>query len=136
MSAERISDPQALLAASGYLHDVRIDKIDFAIEEKIVTLNINDLNASFTESSRYLGCRPSKLIFMGVDAFLLDVELSEGIRIAKASIAKGSRTNLLLAIDLNLGGGDMTRGRQSLKIDFASLLLAVIKGDEIDQTRR
>jgi hypothetical protein len=121
MIPRQISDPVDFFATFS-LHDVEIGRIECDIDEEKVTLFVDDFNANYAETPEYEGCRPCALLFQGVAKILIDVETYEGIRISHAAVVQAPPL-LRLELDLNLGGGELTRGRHSVVITFKSLHL-------------
>ena len=119
MSLQPIHDPPAFLAEFHGLHDVCVDRIEFDADKDILTLVLEDLHAIATGVSKHENARPCALVFYGAMSVMIDVETSEGIRIGDVAVEKKG-TGLQLRVDLNLGGGDLTRGRGSITATFAS----------------
>jgi hypothetical protein len=122
MSAKQIHSPAEFLADLGSLHDVEVNSLEFDQLDQTLVLKTPDINANFTETPEYKGCRPCALIFQGVRALTLDVETHEAIRISRATVIR-SEAALRLEVDLNLGGGALTGGRRSIAVAFDSLHL-------------
>ncbi len=119
MNIERVLNPSSFLYSLGGLHDVRISHFQFEVKTRKLVFVVEDLNANFTDLPEYAGSRHCKLIFSQVETFLLDVETFEGVRIADATISEDG-SKLRLEVDLNLGGGELTKGR-SISATFMQL---------------
>lgn len=120
MSLQPVHDPTAFLVEFQGLHDVCVDRIEFDAFKDILTLFLEDLHAIATGVSKHKNARPCALVFHGATSVLIDVETSEGIRIGDVTVEEKG-TGFRFKVDLNLGGGDLTRGRGSITAAFASL---------------
>lgn len=120
MRGEAIQDPGAFAQSLGRFHDVEINGIEIDTSEKVLRLKVDDLNANFTETSEYEGCRRCSLVFLGVREFGFDIDNREGIRITDAFVTRKGR-EFTLVLDLNLGGGSATEGRGSIRVGFKEM---------------
>lgn len=120
MTESVVQDPIGFLAELGELHDVRIERIEYDTERRSLTLVVDDLNWNSEGLPEYPGPRPCAVVMDDVRALAIDVEDTEGVRIASAVVvAEAGRFRL--EIDLNLGGGDATRGRRSIVATFVEM---------------
>ncbi|MDO9413625.1 MAG: hypothetical protein Q7T81_13730 [Pseudolabrys sp.] len=120
MASEAIGDLKQFFSSLGGLHDVRIDSISIDVDRQTLEFATYNINAAFTNPGDP-DCRPATLIFEGVNSFFMDVDMeNEGIRITDVAFVAGAAVQRL-EIDLNEGGGKMSRGRRSLIINFKSL---------------
>ncbi len=123
MTDQIIDDPISFFSRLGGLHDARIDKITIDVDEERVELAVNDLNANFVVTPGYSAdSKPVNLIFHEVISFYLDVETYEGIRVSDIAVVKDD-SGWNVGIDLNLGGGEQSKGRRSVMVKFKSLVL-------------
>lgn len=121
MSAEAIEDPIEFFASLGNLHDVRVNSLTLDIDEQILYLVVDDLYWNFEGSPEYPGERPCALVFLGVTAVGLDVDIDEGLRISDLRVIENttSAKPFRLEVDLNIGGVSMAG--KSIVASFASV---------------
>jgi hypothetical protein len=90
------------------------------VEDRMLKITLTDLYGNFEGLPEYQGCRSATLVFNGVTGLTMDVELDEGVRISALEIVP-ELPDLKLEIDLNIGGGSISRGRRSVTAIFRSL---------------
>ncbi|MGE3934820.1 MAG: hypothetical protein AB7F67_16290 [Rhodospirillaceae bacterium] len=128
MTESVIQDPVGFLAELGELHDVRIERIAYDSERLSLTLVVNDLNWGLEGFPEYDGPRPCAVVLDSVRVLAIDVEDTEGVRIASAVVvAQAGRFRL--EIDLNLGGGDATGGQRSIAATFGQMRIRDLAPD-------
>jgi hypothetical protein len=118
----RIEDPTAFFASFG-LHDVRIASLHIDVDGEALRIAVDDLYWNLEGMDEYPGEFPCILLFSGVDALRVDVELWDGIRISDHEIAPSMLKPdcLRLDLDLNIGGGESSKGRRSIGFTFRAL---------------
>lgn len=126
MPEKLIEHPRKFLADYS-LHDVRVDHLAFDIEGERLVMTLEDLHVNFrnptlSDFPRFSEERRCQLIFEGVQSFLCDVSTQEGVRISSVR-SEATSSEFRIEFDLNLGGGEMTKGRNSLVFVFSRLLL-------------
>ncbi len=118
-----IDDPISFFSSLGGLHDARIDKLIINVDAETLELSLNDLNANFVVTPGFdENTKPGNLIFEGVTALYMDVDMYEGIRITDVEVTTDSK-KLLAKIDLNLGGGNQSKGLGSITVKFDTLTI-------------
>jgi hypothetical protein len=121
MDAETIEDPIEFFATLGNLHNAGIDSVTIDIEAQILYLFIDDLYANLEGRPDYPGERPCALVFLNASAFRIDVDMSDGLRIAELRVVEnaGAQNPFTLEIDLNIGG--VSGKGKSISAGFAAL---------------
>ena len=115
MAAEKIDKPEDFINSFSF-HDVSCDRINIDFDSQTAKLVTPDMNWNYEGRYGYVK-RPCSLIFGGTTAYFIDVIDLEGVRIAdiRANLMGDS---ILANIDLNLGGGSSSRGRDHGSISF------------------
>jgi len=115
MAAEKIDKPEDFINSFSF-HDVSCDRINIDFNGQTAKLVTPDMNWNYEGRYGYVK-RPCSLIFGGTTAYFIDVIDLEGVRIA--DIRANLMGNSILAnIDLNLGGGSSSQGRDHGSISF------------------
>lgn len=118
MSSEPIDDPIEFLATLGGLQDAGIDSVTLDVADQVLYLFIDDLYANLEGRSDYPGERPCALVFLNVSGFRMDVDASDGLRIAELRVSE-TAMGQTLEVDLNIGG---VRGQpKSITAGFSTL---------------
>lgn len=120
MAHEEIHDPAQFFHRLDGLHDARIETIDFDASARTLTLIVSDSQSNINSFPQYAGKRAAAFEFHHVQCFTADIEAKEGIRIGDVGVST-ENPNIRIEIDLNLGGGDLTRGRASITVIFQKL---------------
>ncbi|WP_374314505.1 hypothetical protein [Dongia sp.] len=120
LGPESIEDPVDFFATLGYLHGAAIDALTVQVLDQVATIFVDDIYAALEGQADYPGARPCALSFFGVSNFSLDVDISDGARIAALRAIESAKgvTLYSLEIDLNIGGA--SRGK-SLALGFSAL---------------
>src|SRR6185295_15475962 len=86
---------------------------------------VDDLYWALDGEPEYPGARPCILVFSNTDDLYIDVEISEGIRITHHAMTpvQSKPGFLRMELDLNIGGGEASRGRRSIAFSFQSLTI-------------
>jgi hypothetical protein len=100
---EPVANPSTFFHALGGLHDAYIESLAIDVDQRILTLTIDDLNKSFEETPEYPGRRRCLLQFAGLEECTLSVALAEGVRIGQLSVTGETRKHRL-QVSLSLGG--------------------------------
>ena len=115
METEKIDRPEDFINSFSF-HDVSCDRINIDFNGQTAKLVTPDMNWNYEGRYGYVK-RPCSLIFGGTTAYFIDVIDLEGVRIA--DIRANLMGNSILAnIDLNLGGGSSSQGRDHGSISF------------------
>ena len=123
MASRCIDDPIAFTTDLGGLHDVEIDKAVIDIEKRTLELSTEDIYANFAELPGHRIVR-AQLVFCGIGALHLDMELTNGVIISEAKIT-ARRPGSALEVALRAGYGS---GSPNLTAIFESLHLVHDEG--------
>jgi hypothetical protein len=108
MSRSVIEDPARFLHERGELHDTWIEQIDLRLEDRAVSLRLDDIKANFRNPPHldypdYWQERPAALLFEQVGELSLGLSIYQGAIIGGMSIT-GAKGAFRMEIDLNQGG--------------------------------
>ena len=118
MSAEEIEDPIEFLASLGGLQNAAIESVTLDVADQVLYLFIDDLYANLEGRPDYPGERPCALVFLNVGGFRMDVDASDGLRIAELRVNE-TAAGYTLEVDLNIGG---VAGRaRNISANFSTL---------------
>ncbi|RUU14323.1 hypothetical protein EOD23_01390 [Mesorhizobium sp. USDA-HM6] len=123
MATEKIDKPEDFINSFSF-HDVILDSINIDFDSQTAKLITPDMNWNYEGTYGYVK-RPCALIFGGTTAYFIDVIDLEGVIIgsASANIRGGS---ILANINLNLGGGSSSWGRDRSSISFMFKTLEIV----------
>ncbi|QPC94178.1 hypothetical protein [Mesorhizobium sp. INR15] len=122
MATEKIDKPEDFINSFSF-HDVSLDGITIDFDSQTATLITPDMNWNYEGDQGYVK-RPCRLIFGGTTAYFIDVVDLEGVRIGDIS-ANIIDEFILVNINLNLGGGSSSWGRDRGSISFMFKTLEV-----------
>lgn len=75
---ESVVDPVSIFRDLGSLHDSQIDSVTWDAATRSITLNVDDLNASFDGLPEYLGKRQALIVFSEVENVSLNCDSLRG----------------------------------------------------------
>lgn len=103
---EEIDDPIGFFGELGHLNGAGIESVSLDVAEQILYLVVDDLYANLDGQPNYPGERPCALVFFNVSNVRLDVDASDGLRIAELRVIENAAAQnpFTLEIDLNIGG--------------------------------
>jgi hypothetical protein len=76
---ERVQDGTKFFIKLGQLHDARIELVEWRVQDREVSIRVDDLNSAFLGLSDYKGLLPARLIFTGVVRFITEVDPAESV---------------------------------------------------------
>ena len=120
-----VPDPVAHFNLLGGLHDAFIDRVTVDLEERTLTLAINDLGSNVANPP-VAHPRAAQLVFGAVSRLRLGLDTGEGVRIGKLAV-DGQPGSYQLKIALSLGGIPDDTATWWMSADFASLDISETK---------
>lgn len=125
--SEEIEDPIGFFGELGHLNGAAIESISLDVGEQILYLVVDDLYANLDGQPNYPGERPCALVFLNVSGCRLDVDASDGLRIAELRVMESAaaQNGFILEVDLNIGG-------VSAKSRHISATFAALEIEDID----
>jgi hypothetical protein len=119
-SSQKITDPIAFFVDRGFLHDAEVINVSCKVSEKIIEININDLNAAFFELPNYGTTQPALLIFGDATSFYANIGFEDDIVISKAHSFRDTH-GFICDFQLRYGGLNDNINGASLRIVFQSM---------------
>lgn len=73
-----LADPRSFFTALGGLHDADIARLTWEVAARSLSIEIDDLNASFYGLPEYKGRQPAKIIFSEVQDLAMNCDALDG----------------------------------------------------------
>lgn len=91
MEETYIDNPETFFTSLGGLHDAKVEKIAWSPTQKVIVLEVGDLNSNFQGLPEYKERKPSEIVFGDTIGFVGNLEEVEGaLRVYELALASSS----------------------------------------------